>query len=218
MHGCLFLQETDENGSYKKLGGPLQDMEGLRMALMDVSNRSFNSDTDASLQSSVESPERPRNSKRCDDEMSTTLRTPFSATGAPNIPAAFTPEIDTFPGGLFDDFMLPEGDEELQEKAAKQISKNIQLVQQVARHLDQGKSVLESQVLDEMPNLSPGDGLEARAELSVRKAEKEVLEQKAQAEEEVRSVLLRVSLLLFESWVDNLFAGKKHENSGSRGQ
>ena len=49
--------------------------------------------------------------------------------------------------------------------------------------------MIESQVLDEMPNLS-SDGLEARAELSVRKAEKEVLEQKAQAEEEVRGVLL----------------------------
>ena len=36
--------------------------------------------------------------------------------------------------------------------------------------------MIESQVLDEMPNLS-SDGLEARAELSVRKAEKEVLEQ-----------------------------------------
>ena len=50
--------------------------------------------------------------------------------------------------------------------------------------------MLESQVLDEMPNLSLGDRLEARAELSVRKAEKEVLEQKAQAEEEFRGVLL----------------------------
>lgn len=34
----LILQETE------KLGGPLQEMEGLRMAVMDVSNRSFNSD------------------------------------------------------------------------------------------------------------------------------------------------------------------------------
>jgi hypothetical protein len=162
------------------------------MALMDVSNRSFNSDTDASLQSSVESPERPRFSKLCDNEMS---RTPFSAAGAPIIPAAFTPEalsgINTSTGGLFDDFMLPERESrQLQEEAAKQESKNIRLVQQVAKHLDQGKSVLESQVLDEMPNLSLGDGIEARADLSVRKAEKEVLEQKAQAEEEVRGVLL----------------------------
>lgn len=87
--------------------------------------------------------------------------------------------------------MLPERESrQLQEEAAKQESKNIRLVQQVAKHLDQGKSVLESQVLDEMPNLSLGDGIEARADLSVRKAEKEVLEQKAQAEEEVRGVLL----------------------------
>ena len=124
----------------------------------------------------------------------------FQAFDAPNIHASFTPEalsdIYTSTAGLFDEYMLPDAtpkrDEEsrqLQKDSAKQESKNIRVLQQTAKLLDQGKSVLESQVLDEMPNLS-SDGLEARAELSVRKAEKEVLEQKAQAEEEVRGVLL----------------------------
>ena len=101
IHGCLCLQGKDEEGSYKKLGGPLQEMEGLRMALMDVSNRSFKSDTE----SIVESPEKPRFSKRCDDQMSST---PFSAFDAPNSHASFcaisfstsTTESSSWPIGL----------------------------------------------------------------------------------------------------------------------